>query len=111
MISLQLYWPVYDQIVFDQSKAGGLGLNRIAAEDVYFVGPLVKPGGKYKRMTLLIASDKRGAFSLRGLSAVIQWKRIVQLQKTKRDLAEAIINADNSLIRNPEWKDLELLLF
>jgi len=32
------------------------------------------------------------------------------LQKTKRDLAEAIITADNSVMRNLTREDLELLL-
>jgi hypothetical protein len=33
------------------------------------------------------------------------------MKKTRRDLADAIINADNSLIRNLVREDLELLLF
>jgi hypothetical protein len=37
-------------------------------------------------------------------------EKVLELQKTKRDLADPIINADNSLIRNLGRKDLELLL-
>jgi len=36
--------------------------------------------------------------------------RILELQKSKRDLADAIISADNSLIRSLTQEDLELLL-
>ena len=35
---------------------------------------------------------------------------MLELQKTKRDLAAAIIGAENSLIRNLHRDDLELLL-
>jgi len=35
---------------------------------------------------------------------------VLALQQTKRDLADAIITADNSLIHNLTRQDLELLL-
>ena len=37
-------------------------------------------------------------------------EKIVELQKTKRDLADAIISADSSLLRNLTAEDLEMLL-
>jgi SNF2 family DNA or RNA helicase len=37
-------------------------------------------------------------------------EKVLELQQTKRELADAIINADNSLIRNLSREDLELLL-
>jgi SNF2 family DNA or RNA helicase len=37
-------------------------------------------------------------------------EKVLALQETKRNLADAIINADNSLIRNLGREDLELLL-
>ena len=37
-------------------------------------------------------------------------EKVLALQNTKRDLADAILNADNSLIRNLTKEDLELLL-
>jgi SNF2 family DNA or RNA helicase len=37
-------------------------------------------------------------------------EKVLALQQTKRNLADAIINADNSLIRNLGREDLELLL-
>ena len=35
---------------------------------------------------------------------------MLQLQQSKKDLADAIINADNSLIRTLKRDDLEMLL-
>ena len=37
-------------------------------------------------------------------------EKVLELQKTKRDLANAIISSDNSLIRDLRREDLELLL-
>jgi SNF2 family DNA or RNA helicase len=37
-------------------------------------------------------------------------ERVLELQKTKRDLADAILDEDNSLIRDLKREDLELLL-
>ena len=37
-------------------------------------------------------------------------ERILELQKTKKDLADSIITADNSLIRDLKREDLDLLL-
>jgi SNF2 family DNA or RNA helicase len=37
-------------------------------------------------------------------------EKVLQLQKTKRDLADAILSEDNSLIRDLKSEDLELLL-
>ena len=37
-------------------------------------------------------------------------ERVLELQKTKRDLADAILGEDNSLIRDLQREDLELLL-
>ena len=36
--------------------------------------------------------------------------KILQLQRSKRELAEAFVSADNSLIRNLTLADLQLLL-
>ena len=37
-------------------------------------------------------------------------EKVLALQATKRELADAILNADNSLIRNITGEDLMLLL-
>ena len=37
-------------------------------------------------------------------------EKVLQLQQSKRDLADAIITADNSLVSKRKREDLELLL-
>jgi SNF2 family DNA or RNA helicase len=37
-------------------------------------------------------------------------EKVMQLQQTKRELADAIINADNALVSRLGKEDLELLL-
>jgi len=37
-------------------------------------------------------------------------EKVLELQRSKRDLADAIITADNSLLRTLTREDLELLL-
>jgi len=37
-------------------------------------------------------------------------EKVLELQRTKRDLADAILNEDKSLIRDLKKEDLELLL-
>jgi SNF2 family DNA or RNA helicase len=52
----------------------------------------------------------RNVFAYRLIARGTVEERIVELQKTKRDLVSAIISADNSLIRNLTREDLSLLL-
>jgi SNF2 family DNA or RNA helicase len=52
----------------------------------------------------------RQVFAYRLIARGTVEEKVLELQKTKRDLAAAIIGADNSLIRNLHSDDLELLL-
>jgi SNF2 family DNA or RNA helicase len=52
----------------------------------------------------------RNVFAYRLIARGTVEERILELQKTKRDLVSAIISADNSLIRNLTREDLSLLL-
>jgi len=54
--------------------------------------------------------QERQVFAYRLIARDTVEEKILELQKTKRDLAVAIISADNSLIRNLCQEDLELLL-
>ena len=56
-----------------------------------------------------IGQDKQ-VFAYRLIARDTVEEKVLQLQATKRDLADAIINADNSLIRGLGRDDLELLL-
>ncbi len=52
----------------------------------------------------------RQVFTYRLIARDTVEEKALELQKTKRDLAEAIITADNSVMRNLTREDLELLL-
>ena len=52
----------------------------------------------------------RNVFAYRLIARGTVEEKVLELQASKRDLAAAIIQADNSLIRNLKREDLELLL-
>jgi superfamily II DNA or RNA helicase len=92
-------------------KAGGLGLNLTAAEYVYLLDPWWNPAVEAQAIdrTHRIGQTKP-VFAYRLIAKDTVEEKVLELQKTKRDLADAIINADNSLIRNLSQDDLQLLL-
>ena len=52
----------------------------------------------------------RQVFAYRLIARDTVEEKVLELQKTKRDLAAAIISEDNSPLRNLQREDLELLL-
>jgi superfamily II DNA or RNA helicase len=92
-------------------KAGGLGLNLTAAEYVYLLDPWWNPAVEAQAIdrTHRIGQTRK-VFAYRIIARDTVEEKVLELQQTKRDLADAIINADNSLIRNLAKEDLELLL-
>jgi SNF2 family DNA or RNA helicase len=92
-------------------KAGGLGLNLTAADYVFLLDPWWNPAVEAQAIdrTHRIGQTQR-VFAYRLIARDTVEEKVLELQRSKRDLADAIINADNSLIRNLERKDLELLL-
>jgi SNF2 family DNA or RNA helicase len=92
-------------------KAGGLGLNLTAAEYVYLLDPWWNPAVETQAIdrTHRIGQTRK-VFAYRIIAKDTVEERVLELQQSKRDLADAIINADNSLIRNLSREDLELLL-
>lgn len=92
-------------------KAGGLGLNLTAAEYVFLLDPWWNPAVEAQAIdrTHRIGQTRR-VFAYRLIARDTVEEKVLELQQTKRDLADAIINADNSLVRNLEREDLELLL-
>jgi SNF2 family DNA or RNA helicase len=52
----------------------------------------------------------RQVFAYRLIARDTVEEKVLELQKTKRGLAGALISADNSLIRDLKREDLELLL-
>jgi SNF2 family DNA or RNA helicase len=92
-------------------KAGGLGLNLTAAEYVYLLDPWWNPAVEAQAIdrTHRIGQTRK-VFAYRIIAKDTVEEKVMELQQTKRELADAIINADNSLIRNLAKEDLDLLL-
>ena len=92
-------------------KAGGLGLNLTAAEYVFLLDPWWNPAVEAQAIDRAHRiGQSRQVFAYRLIAKNTVEEKVLALQQTKRDLADAILNADNSLIRNLSREDLELLL-
>jgi SNF2 family DNA or RNA helicase len=92
-------------------KAGGLGLNLTAAEYVFLLDPWWNPAVEAQAIDRAHRiGQTRQVFAYRLIAKGTVEEKVLQLQQTKRDLADAIINADNSLIGKLGKEDLELLL-
>lgn len=92
-------------------KAGGLGLNLHAAEYVYLLDPWWNPAVETQAIDRAHRiGQTRQVFAYRLIARDTVEEKVLELQKSKRDLADAIISADNSLMHNLTREDLELLL-
>jgi SNF2 family DNA or RNA helicase len=92
-------------------KAGGLGLNLTAAEYVFLLDPWWNPAVESQAIDRAHRiGQTRQVFAYRLIARDTVEEKVLELQKTKRELADAIINADNSLMRSLAREDLELLL-
>jgi SNF2 family DNA or RNA helicase len=92
-------------------KAGGLGLNLTAAEYVFLLDPWWNPAVEAQAVDRAHRiGQTRQVFAYRLIARDTVEEKVLQLQNTKRELAAAIISEDNSLIRNLQREDLELLL-
>jgi superfamily II DNA or RNA helicase len=92
-------------------KAGGLGLNLTAAEYVFLLDPWWNPAVEAQAVDRAHRiGQTRQVFAYRLIARDTVEEKVLQLQNTKRDLAAAIINADNSPLTNLQRDDLELLL-
>ncbi|MGH2720768.1 MAG: DEAD/DEAH box helicase, partial [Actinomycetota bacterium] len=92
-------------------KAGGLGLNLTAAEYVFLLDPWWNPAVEAQAIDRAHRIGQAlPVFAYRIIARGTVEEKVLQLQETKRALADAIITADNSLIREIRREDLELLL-
>ena len=92
-------------------KAGGLGLNLQAAEYVYLLDPWWNPAVEAQAIDRAHRiGQTRQVFAYRLIARDTVEEKVLELQQSKRDLADAIISADNSLLHNLTREDLELLL-
>jgi SNF2 family DNA or RNA helicase len=92
-------------------KAGGLGLNLTGADYVFLLDPWWNPAVEAQAIDRTHRiGQTRQVFAFRLIAKGTVEEKVLALQESKRDLADAIINADNSLIRTLGREDLELLL-
>ncbi|HET6961565.1 MAG TPA: DEAD/DEAH box helicase, partial [Terriglobia bacterium] len=92
-------------------KAGGLGLNLTAAEYVFLLDPWWNPAVEAQAIDRTHRiGQTRQVFAYRLIARDTVEEKVLQLQESKRNLADAIIREDNSLIRDLSREDLELLL-
>jgi superfamily II DNA or RNA helicase len=92
-------------------KAGGTGLNLTAADYVYILDPWWNPAVEAQAVDRAYRiGQTRPVFAYRIIARGTIEEKIVALQKSKQGLADAIVSADNSIIRRLTIEDLELLL-
>jgi superfamily II DNA or RNA helicase len=92
-------------------KAGGLGLNLTAAEYVFLLDPWWNPAVEAQAIDRAHRiGQRRPVFAFRLIARNTVEEKVLELQASKRQLADAIVRADVSLIRDLRREDLELLL-
>jgi superfamily II DNA or RNA helicase len=93
-------------------RAGGLGLNLTAAEYVFLLDPWWNPAVEAQAIDRTHRiGQSRQVFAYRLIARDTVEEKVLELQQTKRDLAEAIINADNARpLAALDRGELELLL-
>jgi superfamily II DNA or RNA helicase len=92
-------------------KAGGLGLNLTAADYVFLLDPWWNPAVEAQAVDRTHRiGQTRHVFAYRLITRNTVEERVLELQQTKRDLADAIIGAENSVLRGLTREHLELLL-
>ncbi len=92
-------------------KAGGLGLNLTSADYVFLLDPWWNPAVEAQAIDRAHRiGQTRPVVAYRVIARDTVEAKVLELQERKRDLADAIINADNRLIRHLTMDDLELLL-
>ncbi len=86
-------------------------MNLTAAEYVFLLDPWWNPAVEAQAVDRAHRiGQTRQVFAYRLIARDTVEEKILQLQSSKRDLANAIISEDNSLIRDLKREDLELLL-
>ena len=92
-------------------KAGGLGLNLTAADYVFLLDPWWNPAVEAQAVDRAHRiGQKRPVTAYRLICRDTVEEKVLELQQRKRDLADAIIASDGSLLRDLTRADLERLL-
>ena len=92
-------------------KAGGLGLNLTAASYVFLLDPWWNPAVEAQAIdrTHRIGQNQH-VFAYRLIARDTVEEKVLQLQQSKRELAEAIVSSDSTPLRDLSREDLRWLL-
>jgi SNF2 family DNA or RNA helicase len=92
-------------------KAGGLGLNLTAADYVFILDPWWNPAVETQAIDRAHrVGQKRQVFAYRLICRNTVEEKIAELQQAKRELADAILEQNNSIMQGLTADDLRLLL-
>jgi superfamily II DNA or RNA helicase len=92
-------------------KAGGQGLNLTAADYIYILDPWWNPAVEAQAVDRAHRiGQTRRVFAYRLIARDTVEEKILALQDRKRELAESIVRADESMIAGLTAEDVELLL-
>jgi SNF2 family DNA or RNA helicase len=92
-------------------KAGGLGLNLTAADYVFILDPWWNPAVETQAIDRAHrVGQTRPVFAYRLIARHTVEEKIAELQQQKRELADAILEQDGSLLENLTADDLQMLL-
>jgi superfamily II DNA or RNA helicase len=92
-------------------KAGGQGLNLTAADYIYILDPWWNPAVEAQAVDRAHRiGQTRRVFAYRLIAKDTVEEKILALQDRKRELAESIVRADESMIASLTPEDVELLL-
>ena len=92
-------------------KAGGIGLNLTAADYVFLLDPWWNPAAENQaidRAHRIGQKNKVMAYRLIAKGTIEE--KIIELQKSKRELAEALISDNTGFMKKITMEDLEVLL-
>ena len=91
-------------------KAGGQGLNLTAADYIYILDPWWNPAVEAQAVDRAHRiGQTRRVFAYRLIAKDTVEEKIVALQDRKRELAESIVRADDSMVSSLTAEDVELL--
>ena len=92
-------------------KAGGLGLNLTAADYVFILDPWWNPAVETQAIDRAHrVGQTRPVFAYRLICKGTVEEKRAELQQQKRELADAILEQDNSILQSMTADDLKLLL-
>jgi len=99
------------QLFLISLKAGGVGLNLTAADYVFILDPWWNPAAEAQAVDRTHRiGQRRHVFAYRLIARDTVEEKVLELQKSKRAMADAILGGSTSLISDLGREEIELLL-